>query len=57
MDKLDEVVDNEKYCEIRTFINDSILDLYKALRSSSKTEYSKKLSKLAKEIMEVVNGK
>ena len=57
MDKLDEIDDNFKYCEIRTLMNDSIIDLYKAIRSPSKNGYSKKLAKLAKEIMEVSNGK
>jgi len=57
MDRLKEVDNNFKYCEIRTLINDSIIDLYKSISSPTKDEYSKKLSKLAKKIMEVANGK
>ena len=60
MDKLDEVTETEKYCEIRTLINDNIVELYKSiyrpLGSPHKNEYSKKLSKLAKDILEVANG-
>lgn len=56
MEKLNEVDDNFKYCEIRTLINDSIIDLYKAIRSPSENEYSKKLSKLARKVLEVANG-
>jgi len=57
MDRLKEVDNNFKYCEIRTLINDSIIDLYKSISIPFKDEYSKKLSKLAKKIMEVANGK